>query len=262
MSEEDAVVAEVAEVEETAEVETETEETTEATTSEETEATEKEDPKPSESSTEKPSGKDKRIDAITKSFRETERDLKYWKNIAQQQQVAPAPVEPGKTLGDFDYDEGKFATYLTDQATANAKAESDKAISNERSARVDADFRSNESDFASTVDDYYAVAHKDMPINQYMGEVIKVAPDGPALAYYFGKNDGEVRRLASLPPLEMAMEIGIIRATKLVKPKVPKPTTLSKVPVIKGASEKVDILPKDMSDKQYKKMRDKQRATR
>ena len=57
---------------------------------------------PEESSTSKEEGAtkevdevQKRIDEITKARREAERDAEYWKEIAQQNQVAPEPVEPG-----------------------------------------------------------------------------------------------------------------------------------------------------------------------
>lgn len=223
---------------------------------------------PSESSTEKEEGaKDtvqKRIDDMTKARREAERDAEYWKQIAQQNQVAPEPVEPGKTLADFDYDEGKYAEYLTEFAKAEARAEVDKQLANERAATVHAEYSQKEAEFAQGVDDYHtAVTNPTLRFSPEMAAATQTGENGPALRYYLAKNPEISASLASMAPLDMARELGRIEATKLVKETAPKVSNAPKpVPKIAATSNKVTTDPLKMTDAQFAKWRQKQIANR
>ena len=223
---------------------------------------------PSESSTEKEEGaKDtvqKRIDDMTKARREAERDAEYWKQIAQQNQVAPEPVEPGKTLADFDYDEGKYAEYLTEFAKAEARAEVDKQLANERAATVHAEYSQKEAEFAQGVDDYHtAVTNPTLRFSPEMAAATQTGENGPALRYYLAKNPEISASLASMAPLDMARELGRIEATKLVKETAPKVSKAPKpVPKIAATSNKVTTDPLKMTDAQFAKWRQKQIANR
>ena len=209
---------------------------------------------------------DKRIGEYTKQAKDAERDRDYWKNLAQQQRVAPEPVVAGKTLADFEYDEGKYKGYLVAEAKQEANADVETRVEGERVARMDADFGSREADFAKDHPDYHVVARKEMPITKYMAEVIKSSEKGPDLAYYLGQNDGEAYRLSLLPPLQMVRELTLIEATKLVKPPegkkitdAPRPT-----PKIEAVDSKVKLKISDpkISDAQFRKMREQQIANR
>ena len=223
---------------------------------------------PSESSTEKEEGaKDtvqKRIDDVTKARREAERDAEYWKQIAQQNQVAPEPVEPGKTLADFDYDEGKYAEYLTEFAKAEARAEVDKQLANEKAATVHAEYSQKEAEFAQGVDDYHtAVTNPTLRFSPEMAAATQTGENGPALRYYLAKNPEISASLASMAPLDMARELGRIEATKLVKETAPKISNAPKpVPKIAATSNKVTTDPLKMTDAQFAKWRQKQIANR
>jgi len=225
----DAAVAEVEEVE-VPEADAEVTETESAESEESAES--KDESQPSESSTEKKKdGTQKRIDELTKYRREAERERDYYRNLAEaKQQAEPISAEPGKTLEDFDYDESKFATYLGENARAAAKAEVDREISIDRQARTQAEFSGRESDFSKDLDDYNLVTRNpDLQVTQDMLGAVQASKEGPALLYYLGKNPDVAAELASLPPLQMAVRIGAIEATKLVKPdpsptKAPAPT--------------------------------------
>lgn len=226
MTEEVEQDAPVEEVDETKPIEADadTEEVKE-TEDNEDKAKDKEDPEPEKSSTsKKEDGVQKRIDELTKIRRETERDRDYWKNLAQTTQPATDPVEPGKTLADFEYDEGKYATYVTDLAKADAKTEVDKQLWNDKQARSKADFSSKESEFSKDIDDYHTVTrNNDLRITGEMVEAMQGSNEGPAVLYYLGKNPDVADRLSRLSPLDMAMALGEIKATKLAKEK-PSPT--------------------------------------
>lgn len=260
----DAIVADEVEEVEPVEVDTETEET-EATDDGEVEAESEEKPEeePSESSTEK-DGVQKRIDEMTKKQRDAERDAEYWKQIAQQNQVAPEPVEPGKTLADFEYDEGKYAKYLTESAKAEAKAEVDKQLATEKMALAQAEFSMKEAEFSKDVDDYYtAVTNPTLAFSEQMATATQSGENGPALRYYLAKNPEVSARLSNMLPWDMARELGKIEATKLVKEPAPKVSNTPKpVPKIAATSNKVTTDPSKMTDAQFAKWRAKTIANR
>ncbi len=263
---EDAAVAEEVEAEVIETVDTETEKPEETEDGEAEVKAEKEEPEPSESSAEKKDGVQKRIDELTKIRRETERDRDYWKNLAQTNQVAPDPVEPGKTLADFEYDEGKYATYLKDEAKADAKAEVDLQLHNDRQARARADFSSREADFSKNLDDYHIVTRSnDLKITEPMLEAMQGSDEAPAVLYYLGKNPEVAERLSTMAPLAMARELGRIEATKLVKEKAPSVSTAPRpVPKLAATDAKTTISIADpkISDAQFRKIRLKQIANR
>lgn len=64
------------------------------------------------------------------------------------------------------------------------------------------------------------------PISDAMVEVIKSSDKGPDLAYHLGSHPDEARRIASLPPIQAARELGLIEA----KLSLPKPRTVTKAP--------------------------------
>ena len=262
---EDATVAEVVEETEVAEADAEV---TEVEETPETEVAEQE-AEPSESSTEKidkaQAAIDKRIGEITRQAKEAQRDRDYWKNLAQQERVAPVPVEPGKTLADFEYDEGKFATYLTEQAKADAQAVVETRLVQERQARAQADFSSREADFSRDIDDYHTVTRSnDLKITGEMVQVLQEAEKGPEVLYHLGKNPEIAEKLANMSPLQMAREIGRIEASTLVKPvsvtkapaPVPKISGVEKSTTVKADSPDSDKL----STEEWLKRRNKQIA--
>jgi len=225
---------------------------------------EAEKPEPSESSPEKKDGVQKRIDELTRLRREQERETSYWKELAQNTQVAPEPVAPGKTLADFEYDEGKYTQYLTESAKAEAVAEVDTRLASERQARARADFTSKESDFSKGVDDYYVVTrNQDLKISGEMVEACQGSDEGAAVLYYLGKNPEVAERLAAMPPLSMAREMGKIEASKLVAEKAPSVSKAPKpVPKLAPTDAKVAIDPSNMTDSQFRKWREKAIANR
>lgn len=218
---------------------------------------------PSESSPEKKDGTQKRIDELTRLRRTEQREKEYWKNLAQQERVAPGPVELGKTLADFDYDEGKFAEYVTAQAAETAKAEVARLSEQEKAAQAQAEFSGREADYSKDIDDYHAaVTNPMLQFSQDMAEATLHAEKGPELRYYLAKNPEVSARLSNMPMRDMARELGIIEATKLVKEtpsvtKAPKP-----VPKLKATDNKVTQDPSKMSDAQFRKWREKQIANR
>ncbi len=269
---EDAVVTEEVETVETETVDTETVEATETEGGEaEAQETETEDnPEPSDSSPEKKDGVQKRIDELTKLRRDQERETEYWKQLAQNKQAAPEPVksEPLKTLKDFEYDESLYGEYVVDRAKADAAADTDRKLEVESRSRTQAEFKIKEADFSKTVDDYHIstmVNDGSFKFSQDMAHLTEMSDEGPALRYYLSKNLEVSASIASMDILSAAMELGAIKATKLVKQKAPSVSKAPK-PVPKIAASDGAAAPKlgdpNLSDKQFRKLREKQIANR
>jgi hypothetical protein len=264
----DAVVANEVETIELEAVDAATDEIEETDNGEVT-AEAQEEVEATESSTEKEVPKE-RIDEVTKARREAERERDYYKNLHEQRekQVAQEPVESGKTLADFEYDEGKFTEYLTGQAKAAAAAETTQETQREQGARLQADFQGRESDFASGVDDYHKAVYEDTHKFEFSRDMVAAtlhAEKGPELRYYLAKNPEVSAKLAKMGGYDMAIELGRIEATKLVKPKAASVTKApAPVPKIAGTDSKSPLKIDDpkISDAQFRKMRERQIANR
>jgi len=217
-----------------------------------------------ESSPSKKDGAQKRIDEITKARREAEREAIYWKQLAEQNKPAPEPVEEGKTLADFGYDEKVFADYLTDFAKQEARKEVEQQIQAERAAKVQAEYSQVEAEFASKVDDYQAVVtNPTLRFTQEMATATQTGENGPALRYYLGKHPEVSAALSVMSPWDMARELGKIEATKLNQKPAPKVSKAPEPPPrVKGSDNKVAVNPAKMSDAQFAKWRRQQIANR
>lgn len=210
----------------------------------EDEAPAEEEAEPSDSSPEKKDDSfQTRIDELTGKYRTEERarivaETRYKQMQEQMQERMQAkPVEPGKTLADFEYDEPKYAEYLTQAARQSAQEEVQQRIQQEKTTARQLEFEARESDFGAKVDDYNAVTRNpDLQITEYMIEALRTAEQGPDVLYYLGKNPDVARNLAGLHPLDMARELGRIEATKLVKPEKSTSKAPAPVPKLKAGS--------------------------
>ena len=263
---EDAIVTDEVKEVEPVEADAVVTEETDETDNGEAEASAEEAGEPEDPSPPKKDGTQKRIDEITREKHDARREAEYWKKQAQDNQVAPEPVEPGKTLADFEYDEGKFTEYLSNQAKADAQAETDKVVAQERDARLHADFSGRENEFSKDVDDYHTATTSDsLQFSADMRDATLTADEGPALRYYLAKNPEVSAKLSKMAPYDMAMELGKIAATKLGKKEKPSVTKAPKpVPKIAGTDSKQALRIDDpkISDAQFRKLREKQIANR
>lgn len=210
----------------------------------------------------KPKGVQVRLDELTRLRRDAERDRDYWRELALRNQSpqpkadSPKPDDKPKTLADFEYDEAKFQAYIFDQAERRsaeaARRELKEAQERETRTRRDQSFASKAIEFAKTVEDYdEVVRNPSLPITPQMAEAIKDSDDGPALAYHLGKNPDIAEKIAQLPPIAAARELGKIEArlaqererAKEARPAVsnaPPPP-----PKVEGVEPAVNIRPDD-----------------
>lgn len=179
---------------------------------------------PSESSSEKkePKGVQKRLDELTKNWRETERDRDHWRELAMKyvnqpepqreiQQQIPQPQPQVKTLADFEYDENQYQSYLFNQAQEVARRTVQEQYERESMARRATSFQAKESDFSKSNEDYMQVTRNpNLSITRDMVSLLQESDSGPDVLYYLGKNPEVANSLANLPPVILARELGRI----------------------------------------------------
>lgn len=100
----------------------------------------------------------------------------------------------------------------------------------------------------------FEVVVKSMPLTQDGLSAAMEAENAADVLYHLGKNPAEASRIAQLPPVAQAVEIGIL-STRLTPPK-PKPTS-APPPInhLRGNSGKVEKAPDEMTTAEYRKWR-------
>lgn len=221
-----------------------------------------------ETSEEKPKGGfQRRIGELTRNWREAERRNEELMEVLQRlapKQYTPEEPKAAPTLEQHGYNENEYQKALVEYAKAEARREVQETLKREREeatkqTRAES-FRSRESEFADSVEDYYDVVYSPTtPISQTMAEVIAESEHGAALAYHLGKNPQIARALYSLPPIQAARELGRLEA-KLAEPK-PKPVVTKAPPPppkIEASEPEAERDPDKMSVDEWLKWRNKQ----
>lgn len=168
-------------------------------------------------------GAQKRIDELTRNWREAERrEAALLAMLQQQQPPQPEPIatEPPKlpTLEEHGYDEGKYQAallkYAADTARAEVQRELAAARQQEAQQRRIGTFAERQAAFAKSNPDYADLVLRDMtlPISDAMRDVIMDSDAGPEVAYYLARNRETAESIARLPPHLAARELGRIEA--------------------------------------------------
>ena len=222
----------------------------------------------------------KRIDKLTGSFRESEREgdalrqegLAKDKRIAELEQQAE-PQQQAKTLADFEYDEDKYRAYVFDEARSIAEKAAKRVLQEQQTAvRVDEvteKFAQREKDFAKTVGDYLEVTRdKSLKISESMAGEIRNLDIGPQMAYHLANNPDESRRISKLSDREVVREMQLLettmrsemaKASKKVSDAPPPPAKIQgREPGMKTAT--TDPRSDKMSDKEWFAAEDKRNA--
>jgi hypothetical protein len=223
----------------------------------------------------------KKINKLTYHRREAEREAAYWReqalrNQAPQQQAAPeAPQPAAKTLEDFNFDTTAFQQYVFAEAARLAEKAGETAAERkfreqadaEQSSKRQTSWKAKVKTFASETEDFEEVAYT-APISNEVAGLIQAMDDGPAVAYYLGKNPDEAERISQLPKELAAIALGghqtrlsyerkaADQARKKVSSAPPPP---AKIDAVEAAVEKD---PSTMSDAEFAKWRRRQIAQR
>ena len=164
-----------------------------------------------------------RIDELTRKRYEAEREREYWKGQAEAltpgrgKEVETPKVPDQATL--TEPQEDQFDNY-SDYTRALVQHEARKLVAQQEATRnqEQAHQQAQEKqrtyqDWVSKGKDKYAdfseiAEAQTIPYTQAMADAIVGSDTGLDIAYYFGKNPDEAKRIANLGPLQAAKEIG------------------------------------------------------
>lgn len=221
----------------------------------------------------------KKIDKLTWQRREAERERDFYREqfeATKQPKATEPEAEKPHTLADFGFDEVKYQQHLFSEAEKRAVRAAEARLKEEQERttkeRTVSDFRKREETFAESVDDYHeVVGSRDLTITQGMADTLRAMDEGPAVAYYLGKNTDLAASIAQLPPMLAAAELGAIKAKLVLEREKAKAKPVSKAPPptpkVEDAdadqSIKVDDPRSDvLSNKEWTRRRNLQEAAR
>lgn len=217
----------------------------------------------------KKTGIAKRIDEITaekyqaiEALHRAQKELEDYKaqssnKGARDEQESVQEIPFTKTPADFDDYESyliAIAEHRIEQKfNARRIEEKSKQVAEEKTKLVNS-FLTKVGEFSKTANDYSSVVNDKVPINESMRDVIFASDNGPAIAYYLGKNLDEANKIWELPPHIAAYELGKIES-KITAQKSKKPTNAPAPIADIGSREKVTKSIDDMSNEEYRRLR-------
>lgn len=161
-----------------------------------------------------------------------EREANARASLERIKTAAQGEVEPKRDEFD-DPDEYVAAKAAWRGAQSVAKREEAAAqealnqVARQREAEAKAMWMEQVSEARTRYEDFDRVAlDPAVPITPQIASMLQQSDAGADVAYYLGQNRAEAHRIATLPPLEAARELGRIEATMAL----PKPKTQQSVP--------------------------------
>ena len=258
-------------------VESETAESKETESEEETKSKEE----TADGKAKKNGGFQRRIDKLNQRISTEAQEKEYWRQLAlknagdpnAQKKVDTAPV--ASTEGKPD--PGKFETHAEYvEALTDWKVDQKEKQKEQKKAQTDAQseqqkqFKAHQDRvkaFADKNDDFDEQLAKlaDVPRSVALDTVIFQSDKGPDILYELAKNPAEAKRIAMLPPLVLARELGKIEArlTTAVSTETKETKTITSAakpltPVGgKGAAPKT-IYDRNLSQSEYERLRNEQ----
>lgn len=218
-----------------------------------------------------------RIDELTRSRREAEREAAYWKSraagtvSAQSPALPAAPIKP-PVASDFET-EAEFIEALTDYKVEEKLSKRENQAKAVQAVTERATSWQSRLEAARTaIPDFNTVMDSaEMPVANHVADLLLEHDSGAELAYHFAQNPDILSRVNSMTSVKAAFEIAKI-ATSIEKSASPD-TTTKEVPVEKPTS-KAPAPPKpvgqgrsatpkveDMSMEEYKSFRKREGAT-
>lgn len=197
----------------------------------------------------KPSKVVSELIAQRKKRQDAEREVAYWKGVAEGRgksesptpdpQAPPtAPVAPKlDQFETFEQYEAAKDEYLLQAAEHRAMQRMQAAQQTQAAQTVEQTFQKR-IDAAIKEDPSFADVLRDptLPVSVHMIPVLKESENAPKLLRWLDQNRGEARRIAALPPIQAAREMGILEA-KISFASTPEP-----VRVVSAAPEPVRVV--------------------
>ena len=171
----------------------------------------------------------------TKSFTQEELDAIVSKRLAREQrkwereqaqrfaeQQAKQPVAPPPAPDDFESAQ-HYAEALAERKAQELLAQREAAA--QQAAILDS-YKDREEEARDRYEDFEQVAYNpNLPVTDVMAQAIQASDIGPEVIYWLGSNPKEAGRIAKLPPVLQAKEIGKIEVNLTSNPPVKKTST-------------------------------------
>jgi len=171
----------------------------------------------------------------TKTFSQEELDAIVSKRLAREQRKwereqaqrlaelqAQKPVTPPADPNDFETAQ-QYAEVLAEQKARELLAQREAA---RQQAEIVEAYKDREEEARERYEDFEQVAYNpNLPVTDHMAQAIQSSDIGPEVIYYLGTNPKEAGRIARLPPILQAKEIGKIEANLASNPPVKKTST-------------------------------------
>lgn len=209
----------------------------------------------------------KRIDELTANWREEQRrNAQLMEKVLEMQK--PSQPEPETTqvgepkLDSFEtYEDyvSALAEYKADQKIQAWQQSQQQETQAQQQERERQEFEARADQFRQEHPDYDTVAlNPQLPVSAAMAEAIQLADNGPEILYNLGQNPAEAARIASLSPLQAAIELGRMTVAQAAPP--PKTRTNAPPPVepLSGGSGSRTIDPERMSADEWRVWREQQ----
>jgi hypothetical protein len=209
-------------------------------------------------------GVQKRLDELTKRYREAERREERLLALLERQgqgvqQHQPAPVHQGPPREDQyatyeEYDEARIAYVVEQRFAAKQQEEAMRQRQMSVSEKIEAG-RAKYEDFDDAVNG--------IPMTPYIQQALIEADNTVEASYWLGKNPQEAQRIANLPPMKQALEIGriaerLLAAEAKPQPPAPKPIPPTPPQTVAGLSAGMNKTPEEMTMAEYKAWRESQ----
>lgn len=148
------------------------------------------------------------------------REQRKWEREQSQRQTVAPPAEVYQE--DFDSTEA-YAEALAERKAEELLAKREAA--RQQSSLLEA-YQDREEAAREKYDDFEQVAYNPtLKVTDVMAQAIQASDIGPDVIYHLGSNPKEAARIAQLPPILQAKEIGRIEAALADAPPVRKTTT-------------------------------------
>jgi hypothetical protein len=220
------------------------------------------------------------------SLERERQEREYWQREATRlrestrQPEVQEQVPPGKTLADFEFDESKYATYLSQQAASTATEAVRKELAQERERAAkeqrEAAFEKRQVAFAKDNPAYYETMSKYTAgqSDAVLAEIMS-SEEGPAIAMYLANNQDIARKLNQMDARDVAREFGrlegkVVAERERVKAqnRIPVGEQPPPIPTLQGSGEAARVTPDSpesdtaWSAEEWARRRNKQLAKR
>jgi hypothetical protein len=181
-------------------------------------------------------GVQKRLDELTRNWRQTERDRDHWRELALKQsqpQQKPQAAQSEPTLEGSGGDMTKFvrehAAWAAREELRKAKEEEAQQKKQEKERERHQKYEERVNKTRTKYEDFDdLVTDPALPITPDMADYIRESDEGPEVAYWLAKNPQEAARIAQMNGRDADRALARIEArlsTPAPAPAAPKPVT-------------------------------------